>query len=1160
MAAWMEALDRVWRCLGASGRCTALSVPVWAAAALFAGSAIAQVICSGLTATQCTQATGQYQILQSFQALPTTPAGQNALQADLSTVVGIYQNATLAQRNQAVLNSDDVTYTTNHVADSYNPTAQFNVWQQISSTSQILPTLSIYPQLQISSALANTLSSRLNDQVKRFDNGEATASISNAITELLLGDGSGNTSSISAVQQVGPLKDTFTAYETNYPYSNPANRTPYSLPPCPNSGNPCQSDPRPYQLTTQISPWQSGQATAADISSQAEQWRLNQTSGAFPSGHSTYGNTTALLYAIMLPQAYQSMMVSGQQFGLSRNILGVHHTLDIIGGRMLAYYTMTQLLAGNSDYLLSNVPTFTGIATYTNFSAYVMELSAKLQADLGAAYTAVPYASCASNVAGCIAGGVFPSASQFAAANQAYADLATYGLPSVSTTNLAAVVPANAELLLKSRFPYLSDAQIREVLATTELPSGGPLDDGSGWVRLNLFKAAGGYGAFNSNVSVTLDRSSGFNAVDMWSNDISGTGGLTKFGAGLLILGGTNSYTGGTTVKAGTLALSGTMVGDLTIDAGASFVSGGGYSVASGATLTNAGTFQSVNGSLVNQGTINNSGSLLGGLVNYGTFRQTGSAYANSSILINNATFTGNVNNTGTLGGNGTFNGVVTNQNVLAPGNSIGTLTVNGSFTQAAGGSYRVETNAAGQADRLNLTGAPGTATLNGGTVAVVEASGVYAPSTTYTILNAAGGVTGTFTGITSAFPFLQGSLAYNANNVFLTLKPGGFAAGAATANQAAVGAALDQSVAGASGDFATVVGTLATANLAQGQAAMNAVSGQNYAGFSTANIGGGLLFMNAVSQQLAAARGGDPGKGTRVALAEACEIESCGPSPWSLWGTGLAGFGSVAGNANAGTVTYSAGGAATGIDYRLSPNLLVGLGAGFASGSQWVNGLSGRGTTDAYQASLYASFTEGGFWADGLVGYAYNDNRMTRQIAIQGLRPRNASGSTGANQFLAQVEAGFRFGLYAPAAATIAPFARLQGATVMQNGFTESGAGSLNLAVASQTTNALRSTLGVEFNAGVAVGTDHRIGLMFRLGWAHEFADTTRPVTASFSAAPGSGFTVLGAEPARDAAVLALAADTAVAGATSLYLRYDGEVGGGSDAHAITAGIRMTW
>jgi autotransporter-associated beta strand protein len=1097
-------------------------------ASLAVAPAGAQVDCSGLTSLQCTQATGQYNVLQSFQSLPNTAAGLAAMQSDLSTVVGIYRNATVGQRNQAALN---------FVLGGFTP--QYNIWSQIAPSSQILSTLQAYPQLQTSGALASALAGRIPGQSGVF-----------ADINTLLG---GSSAGIGSVLQLEALKDSFTAYATAFA----GQTTQYA--------HADQNDPRPFQIAAGIAdfPWTSAQAGASAIANQQGEWGIPgsgggfQRSGGFPSGHSTIGETTALLYAMMLPQSYQSMMVSGQQFGLSRNILGVHHPLDVIGARVLTYYAMTQLLAGNPDYALSGVG---------NFQTYVQTLAGQLAGTLGSSLTAVPYASCASNVAGCIAAGVFPTAAQFAAANQAYANQSTYGLPAVGATNLAAVVPADAELLIASRFPYLSAAQRREVLATTELPSGGPLDDGTGWVRLNLFKAAGGYGAFDSNVSVTLDAGlGGFHAVDMWSNDISGSGGLTKHGSGLLILGGTNSFTGGTTVSAGTLALTGTMVGDLTVQAGASFVSGGGYSVAAGRTLTNAGTFQSVNGALVNAGTIDNSGSLLGGVVNNGTFNQSGGAYANSTTLINNSTFNGNVNNTGTLGGTGTFNGAVSNLNIVAPGNSIGTITVNGSFTQAAGGSYQVETDASGAADRINVTGAPGSATINGGTVSIVGATGVYSPSTTYTILNATGGVAGRFAGLTSAFPFLQGSLSYDSNNVYLTLRPGGFAAGAASVNQAAVGAALDRSVAGATGDFATLVGTLATATLAQGQAAMSALSGENYAAFAGANLGSGQLFMNAVGQQMDAARGGNPGKAVRVALADACEADACAAGPWSLWGTGLAGLGSIAGDANAGTVTYSMGGVATGLDYKVEPRLLLGLGVGFASGSQWVNGLSGRGSTDSYQASLYASFSEAGLWVDALAGYAYNDNRMTRQIAIPGLAARTASGSTGANQLLGQVEAGYRFDLPAPgtaagAAAAIAPFARLQGTTVMQNGFAESGAGGLGLDVAPQTTNSLRSTLGVELTAALPAGSDSRLGLLLRLGWAHEFADTTRPVSASFAGAPGSGFTVLGAEPPRDAAVLALAADTAIAEATSLYVRYDGEVGGGSDAHAFTAGLRMTW
>ena len=98
----------------------------------------------------------------------------------------------------------------------------------------------------------------------------------------------------------------------------------------------------------------------------------------------------------------------------------------------------------------------------------------------------------------------------------------TYGLPSVSDTTLAPVVPTDAHFLIATRFPYLNTAQLNQVLATTELPSGGPIDNGTGWARLNLYAAAGGYGAFPTNVTVSMNAAlGGLNAFDVWSNAIS---------------------------------------------------------------------------------------------------------------------------------------------------------------------------------------------------------------------------------------------------------------------------------------------------------------------------------------------------------------------------------------------------------------------------------------------------------------------------------------------------------------------------------------------------------------------------------------------------------------------------------------------------------------
>jgi autotransporter-associated beta strand protein len=80
------------------------------------------------------------------------------------------------------------------------------------------------------------------------------------------------------------------------------------------------------------------------------------------------------------------------------------------------------------------------------------------------------------------------------------------------------------------------------------------MDDAEGWGRLNLFAAADGYGSFSGNVTIVMDAAKGgFNAVDRWRNDISGSGKLVKQGTGTLKLAGANSWTGGTELTAGTL-------------------------------------------------------------------------------------------------------------------------------------------------------------------------------------------------------------------------------------------------------------------------------------------------------------------------------------------------------------------------------------------------------------------------------------------------------------------------------------------------------------------------------------------------------------------------------------------------------------------------------
>ena len=228
--------------------------------------------------------------------------------------------------------------------------------------------------------------------------------------------------------------------------------------------------------------------------------------------------------------------------------------------------------------------------------------------------------------------------------------------------------------------------------------------------------------------------------------------------------------------------------------------------------LTIGGNNQSTtfSGQIIGGGSIVKDGT--GTLLLTGNNTYAGGTTINAGTLAVNGSLTSGVNvlGGGTLGGTGTIGGNVTVNGAISPGNSVGTINIAGNYIQNPGSTYQVEV--ATQSDRINVTG---NATINGGTVAVQAGAG--ARPTTYTIVTATGGVTGTYTGLTSNLAFVTPSLSYDANNVFLTLRTS-FAGGGGTGNQIEVGGALDKISDVAGGDLDTVVTVLANLDRLQGR------------------------------------------------------------------------------------------------------------------------------------------------------------------------------------------------------------------------------------------------------------------------------------------------------------------------------------------------------
>ncbi|KRC81464.1 hypothetical protein ASE13_03470 [Sphingomonas sp. Root241] len=253
------------------------------------------------------------------------------------------------------------------------------------------------------------------------------------------------------------------------------------------------------------------------------------------------------------------------------------------------------------------------------------------------------------------------------------------------------------------------------------------VDNGPGQVTVSGMQfAANGYTISGGAIALTGAQSTarvgdgstagaGFTATI--NAALSGNTQLVKTDAGTLVLGGTNSYTGGTAVNGGTLQIA----SDANLGAASGGVILNGGTLATSATLTSARDF-----ALTGAGTLATASgttfTLSGKLTGTGAFTKAGagtlvltgdsSGYAGSTqvsgTLAVNGSLCGDVNVLGgaRLQGTGTVCTTI-NAGTVAPGNSIGTLTVAGNYTGNSG-TLEIETELGGDAsptDRLVVTG-----------------------------------------------------------------------------------------------------------------------------------------------------------------------------------------------------------------------------------------------------------------------------------------------------------------------------------------------------------------------------------------------------------------------------------------------------------------------
>ena len=546
----------------------------------------------------------------------------------------------------------------------------------------------------------------------------------------------------------------------------------------------------------------------------------------------------------------------------------------------------------------------------------------------------------------------------------------------------------------------------------------------------------------------------------------------------------------------------------------------------------------------------------------------------------------------GILSGHGTVVGAVTvgSGGTLAPGGSIGTLSVSGSVAFGPGSTYAVELTSMASS-RLTVTGTPGTANISGASVTATSPGGLGPiAGGTFTILSASGGRAGTFTGLAVTAPVgnitstSTLSLSYDADDVFLTVGRGSnllTLPGGANGAQRSIVRAIDSAiVAGSSvpAGFQSLV-PLSTPSLL---GALNQLSGEVAGSFPHAAFQAGGAFLDLLLDPLVDGRGGSavfgggighgggfgaigfaPRRPSSDAFASVLEAPPSAlpvnTPQFQLWGAAYGGSGSVNGDPAAGThdTTSQVYGFAAGVDDRVSPDSTLGF-ALAGGGTQWsLDQGFGSGRSDMFQAGAFGSTHWGAAYLAGALAYSFHDVTTNRTVALAGTDQLQASFQ--AHALGERIEGGYRV---ATPWLAVTPYAGVQAQTLFLPAYGEAataGSGQFALSYTAQNLTTTRTELGAWLDRSWLADAGALVTLYGRAAWAHDFGNMTS-VSALFETLPGSDFVVNGAKPAPDGALLTAGVQLKLTSGWSFQAKLDGELSSTKSLYSGLAVIRRQW
>ena len=647
-----------------------------------------------------------------------------------------------------------------------------------------------------------------------------------------------------------------------------------------------------------------------------------------------------------------------------------------------------------------------------------------------------------------------------------------------------------------------------------------------------------------------------------YAGSMSGTGAFIKTGTGALTLASPNSYTGGTTVTAGsligtTISVQGNILNNALVTFDQSFdgtftgsISGNGSLVKLGSgTLTLAtansytggtvvtaggltGTTDSLQGNILNNALVtfdqSFDGTFAGLIAGNGSINKSGSGkvtilYAAPTINTNVSNGDLNVNgvlasplitveNNGALSGSGLIIGNVMNQGLVSPGNSPGVLTILGNYTQSSGATLRIEIADYSNYDMLVVGGK---VSLGGGLQVIPSQSLAMQYGDRFDIIFA-DQITGDFESIAFQSETFRARFVNFGTIGALLITPADLEDVAVTPNQSEVASALNEYRSSACLDSERVTLALDLLSAEQYAAAFDQIMPAIYESFTDLSIEQSFINMQMINQRLGSVRLGSAGfaaygieqsikydrNGRNTLEPENLKsvVDGYQDKNWNLW---VMGTGIFSNSRNMNTIPdyrSNTGGFIAGSDYSLNENFKVGFYSGYQySYTRYENESSLKANSLLY--GLYSSFVKDGYFVDAIVGGGYTGGQANRKIQF-GTLDRNAKSDPSNGLFTAGLNLGKDWNIKN---FTITPMAGAQYTYIASPEFTESGAESLDLTLEQQNVSSLRTTLGgriaYSWQAPIKLfNQELLITPEARMFWVHEFMDDARAMQASLN------------------------------------------------------------